>query len=134
MESCIFCKIIKKDIPHFGVYEDEHCLAFLDIYPRAKGHTVVIPKIHVETIESADAQTIATLFSGVQSAVQKVTEVLQPDAYSIGWNNGEVAGQAVPHIHVHILPRWKGDGGGNMHTIIDRPRTVSAKELVPLFL
>jgi len=134
MESCIFCKIIKKDIPHFGVYEDGHCLAFLDIYPRAKGHTVVIPKIHVETIETADAQTIATLFSGVQSAVQKVTEVLQPDAYSIGWNNGEVAGQAVPHIHVHILPRWKGDGGGNMHTIIDRPGTVSAKELAPLFL
>ena len=134
MESCIFCKIIKKDIPHFGVYEDEHCLAFLDIYPRAKGHTVVIPKIHVETIESVDAQTIATLFSGVQSAVQKVTEVLQPDAYSIGWNNGEVAGQAVPHIHVHILPRWKGDGGGNMHTIIDNPGTVSAKELAPLFL
>ncbi len=134
MESCIFCKIIKKDIPHFGVYEDQHCLAFLDIYPRAKGHTVVIPKIHLETIESADPQTIATLFSGAQSAVQKVTEVLHPDAYSIGWNNGEVAGQAVPHIHVHILPRWKGDGGGNMHTIIDRPGTVSAKELAPLFL
>ncbi len=134
MESCIFCKIIKKDIPHFGVYEDQHCLAFLDIYPRAKGHTVVIPKIHLETIESADPQTIATLFSGVQSAVQKVTEVLHPDAYSIGWNNGEVAGQAVPHIHVHILPRWKGDGGGNMHTIINKPGTTSVKELASLFV
>lgn len=132
--NCIFCKIIGKEIPNYTVYEDESVLAFLDVFPCMKGHTVVIPKKHVSKISELNDEEWGKLMLGVKRANARVQEVLKPDATNIGINNGEEAGQAVPHVHWHIFPRWKGDGGGSVHSIIKKPQEkIEVKEVAKLF-
>lgn len=133
MADTIFSKILKKEIPNYTVYEDEHVLAFLDIHPHAKGHTLVIPKKEVVFIGELSEQEVATLFVGVQKTIKKIQEVLNPDGFNVGWNHGKAGGQAVDHVHVHILPRWKGDGGGSQHSVISNPGNVSVKDIAALF-
>jgi len=134
MKDCIFCKIALKEIPNYTVYEDNHALAFLDINPRAKGHTVVIPKVHAETIFDLNEEIAKDLLPAVQKATEKIERVLQPDGYNIGWNHGEAGGQVVPHLHIHIMPRWDGDGGTNMHGIVNAPGEMDVADVAKLFV
>jgi histidine triad (HIT) family protein len=131
--NCIFCKIIAKEVPNYTVYEDEFVLAFLDIFPHAKGHTVAVPKKHVESLVDLTAEESQKLMVGLDSAFRRVNTVLKPDGVNIGINERPAAGQVVPHIHWHILPRYEGDGGGSVHSIIKNPGSVEVKELAKLF-
>lgn len=131
--DCLFCKIITGEIPCYKVYEDENTLAFLDIHPCAKGHTVVIPKKHAATLWDINTEMFELFAAGLQTAAGKVQSVLKPDGMNIGLNNGKVAGQAVAHMHVHILPRWQGDGGGSMHSIVRNDLGVDVQEVAKLF-
>lgn len=131
--DCIFCKIVTKEVPNYTVYEDEHVLAFLDIFPRVEGHTVVIPKEHGVTIFDLSSEIVGRVMQGVQKAAERVQNVLKPEGFSIGFNHGEVAGQVVPHLHFHILPRWKGDKGGNMHSIVKTEHVRPVGETAELF-
>lgn len=115
----IFHKILAGEIPNYTVYEDEYVLAFLDIQPRTKGHTLVIPKVFAKTLLEFPDSVLAGYMTGIKRTMERIDEVLSPDGYNVGWNMQEAAGQAVPYIHCHIMPRWNGDGGGNMHTIVD---------------
>ncbi len=115
--DCIFCKIVNKEIPNYTVYEDEQVLAFLDIFPHAEGHTVVIPKVHAENLLQLNDELIAAVFVAVKKVQEKLQSAVKPEGFSVGWNHGEAGGQAVPHLHVHVLPRWNNDGGGSMHSI-----------------
>jgi len=133
MEDCIFCKITKGEIPNHTVYEDQKVLAFLDIHPHAKGHTVVIPKVHAETYFDLNEDLLEHLSLGIKRTMEKIDKVLNPDGYNVGWNHGTVAGQVVPHLHVHIMPRWEGDGSGSMHTIINNAGDKSVEEIAELF-
>ena len=133
MNDCIFCKIITGEIPNHTVYEDVDALAFLDIHPHAKGHTVVVPKSHVESVIDMSDTDLAQVMRGVTQAVVRIEAVLHPDGYNIGWNDRSAGGQIVPHLHVHILPRWSGDGGGSMHSIIKNPGEMSVDEVAKLF-
>ena len=130
--NCIFCKIIKKEIPNYTVYEDNNSLAFLDIMPRAKGHTVVIPKRHALTAADLTEEEMKDLFVAVKKTAAKIKATLKPDGFNIGWNDGTSAGQVVPHLHVHIMSRWNGDGGGNMHSIINNPGAEKPEDLIKL--
>ena len=133
MDNCIFCKIVNKEIPNYTVREDQHSLAFLDINPHAKGHTVVIPKQHVETaLELADEE-FAKLAASVKRAMEVVNKVLSPDGFNVGWNHGAAGGQAVSHLHIHIMPRWESDGGGSMHSIVNNLGDMPVEELAKLF-
>ena len=134
MHDCIFCKIIDREIPNYTVYEDDHVLAFLDIHPHAKGHTIVVPKVHTETLLELNDELLGFLMMGVKRAQEKIEHVLQPDGYNIGWNHGEVGGQVVPHLHIHVMPRWNGDGGGNMHSVINAPGDEKVEEIAKLFV
>ena len=118
MDSCIFCKIVAGEIPSYKVYEDEHALAFLDIHPCAPGHTVVIPKQHSETELDTEPEEAAAVMQAVQHASRVLKEKLGPAGFNIGWNHGRIAGQAINHWHVHIIPRNAGDNGGSMHSIV----------------
>ena len=131
--DCIFCKIINKEVPNFTVYEDDFVLAFLDIFPHAKGHTVVIPKKHFSDFLSLSAEEIKLLIVGVQNAMKKIQAVLNPEGFNVGWNEKPVAGQVVPHLHVHIFPRYAGDGGGSVHSIIKNPGDKTPQEVFELF-
>jgi histidine triad (HIT) family protein len=133
MLNCIFCKIIEGDIPNYTVYQDDHCLAFLDIHPVTKGHVVVIPKVHAETLLDLNGEITKEFFLGVKSTLERVEKVLSPDGFNVGWNHGDAGGQAVKHLHVHILPRWNGDGGGSMHSIVKKESDVSVEELIGKF-
>ena len=132
--ACLFCKIANKEIPSHIVYEDDHTLAFLDIHPHAKGHTVVIPKIHAETLFDMNDELLGHYLLGVKRAMERIEAVLHPDGYNVGWNQSPAAGQVVPHLHVHIFPRWEGDGGTNMHGIINNPGEMVVEEVAKILV
>ncbi len=108
--DCVFCRIVKGSIPSMKVYEDEDVLAFLDIYPIAKGHTLVIPKAHYPDLPSTPRPVWAKAMGVVQDLTPKVRDAMGADAANVGINVGRVAGQAVFHVHAHIIPRREGDG------------------------
>lgn len=132
--TCIFCKIVAGEIPNYTVFENEHVLAFLDIHPCSKGHTVIVSKKHIERLSDMDPGTWAAVMLGVQGALGRVYDVLKPEAVNVGINDGPAAGQTVPHIHWHILPRYKGDGGGSVHSIIRTKDSVDVPMLAKLFV
>lgn len=133
MNNCIFCKIGRKEIPAHVIYEDKHSLAFLDIKPHSKGHTVVIPKQHAVTSFDLDDQALQELILGVKKTLGILRDVLFPDGFNVGWNQNTAAGQVVPHLHIHIFPRYNGDGGGSMHSIVNSPSSSTVDDVAKLF-
>ena len=107
--DCVFCAIAAGEIPSFKVYEDDQVLAYLDINPFSKGHTLVIPKAHSTGLLDTDDQVLADVVAKVKRIAAHVTRVLGCDGFNILQNNGEAAGQTVRHVHFHIIPRWNGD-------------------------
>ena len=114
----IFAKILRGEAPAVRVFEDDHVLAFMDVFPQARGHTLVIPKRSTaRNLLDAPAEVIGPLMLGVQRVARAVRAALKPDGLMISQFNGAVAGQTVFHLHVHIIPRWDGvslgrHGGG----------------------
>lgn len=106
--SCIFCKIVRKQAPASLVYEDENVLAFLDIRPLSKGHTLVIPKQHYVTIFEVPEELVAQLHRIVKRVALAVKEATKADGISIIQQNGKAAGQEIFHLHVHVIPRFEG--------------------------
>ncbi|MBU0459955.1 MAG: HIT family protein [Nanoarchaeota archaeon] len=133
MKDCLFCKIVKKEIPCHNIYEDKNNLAFLDIQPHAQGHTVVISKTHAPSITELEDQKLQSLIIAVKKAMKLIKEKLSPTGFTIGINHGKISGQTVDHLHIHILPRYEGDGGGNVHSIIKNPGDKSVEEVAELF-
>jgi histidine triad (HIT) family protein len=131
--NCIFCKIIAKEIPCYKIWEDENSLAFLDVKPHAKGHTIVIPKNHAKMVNDLTDENFANLMVFVKKVMTLLKEKLNPAGFNVGWNNGEIAGQVVPHIHIHIMPRYVGDDGGSMHSIISNAGDIGVEEVAMLF-
>lgn len=130
--GCIFCRIARSEAPAHIVYEDEHTMAFLDIHPLVEGHTMVIPKAHYETLEALPPEQVGRVFEGVRKVSEALRRALGAEATTIGINNGKAAGQVVPHLHVHVLPRYAGDGGGTIHSILHRPAGRSLDEVQQL--
>lgn len=110
MEECLFCKIVKGEIPSYKVYEDEKTFAFLDINPINIGHTLVIPKNHVSRISMAEEGDLLALTKALKKVITGVEDALSVDNLNVFVNQGEYAGQLVPHLHYHIVPRHAGDG------------------------
>lgn len=106
-EDCVFCKIVEGKIPAYRVHETEDWLAFLDAEPVSKGHTLVIPKKHVEDIHGAEG--IDFMWGALVKTADAVKEAFDAEGINIDQNNGEVAGQEVFHMHFHVTPRYTGD-------------------------
>lgn len=104
--DCIFCKIIKGEIPCAKVYEDDDVLAFLDLGQVTKGHTLVIPKTHKKDIFELDAETAAKLYKRVPMIASALQKTFHPVGLNVLNNNGEPAGQSVLHYHIHLIPRY----------------------------
>ena len=107
--ECIFCSIISKDREAAYVYEDEEFMAIMDKYPINIGHTLVMPKKHYKTLLDMPLNDIARLFALTAYIAKAVVKATNADGFSIGQNNGEVANQIIPHVHVHIIPRYAND-------------------------
>jgi len=119
--QCIFCRIVKGEIPAEKVYEDDHALAFLDILPRSPGHVMVIPKTHAKTFLDLPENLIGPFFLAAQKVLGMLKKALAPDGFTLGINHGKVSGQEVDHLHLHIMPRWRGDGGHPLQSVISNP-------------
>lgn len=127
MEDCLFCKLVKGEIPSYKVYEDENAVAFLDIHPSAPGHTMVIHKKHGLTLLDYTQEELGQLMNAVQKVDQKIVKALGTQLITIGINQFEEGG--VPHLHIHLIPRWKNDGGGIIQTTVKNPPKESLDEL-----
>lgn len=110
MENCIFCRIVKKEIPCMKIYEDADTLVFLDTARDVDGHMLVIPKKHVKTLRDCDAGTLHHLMDTVQKVTIHCVENCGYDGVNILHASGEDAGQSVPHFHIHLIPRKEKDG------------------------
>lgn len=117
MENCLFCNIIAKKISAEIIYEDDFTISFLDINPITPGHTLVIPKIHAENIIDLPENETKELFIAVKRITALLDKSLTANGFTIGINHGKASGQAIDHIHIHIIPRYNGDGGRSMHSI-----------------
>lgn len=106
MENCIFCKIAEKEIPGKIVYEDDICLAFLDLSQTTNGHTLVIPKKHCQNILEIDDNDLAHIILVTKKLANKIMDKLNAKGVNILTNANEVAGQTVMHFHLHIIPRY----------------------------
>ncbi len=109
----IFAKILRGEMPAVKVFEDDHVLAFMDVFPQSKGHTLVIPKHSTARnyLEEA-SENVGPLMLGVQRVAKAVRAALNPDGIQISQFNGAPAGQTVYHLHFHIIPRWDGEALG----------------------
>jgi histidine triad (HIT) family protein len=128
-EDCIFCRIVDGDIPARVVYEDDDVLAFFDANPLAPGHTLVIPKEHYGTLEDTPTEPGEMAFAAAHYLTPRIEDAVDADASTVAINNGEAAGQEVPHLHVHIIPRFEGDGGKPIHAIAGEAPDLSDAEL-----
>jgi len=118
MSNCPFCRIAAGELDTQVVYEDEHVLAFLDAHPLADGHTLVIPKSHIERLADLPADLAGPLFAAAAKVSSAQRAVLGAPGVTLGVNDGREAGQGVPHLHIHLVPRYADDGGGNLHTML----------------
>lgn len=127
--DCLFCKITGKTIPSEVVYEDESVLAFLDIHPLAPGHTLIVPKVHSDNLLDLPDADVAKVFLSVKKVTALLAEKLAPAGFTIGINHGRIGGQLVDHLHVHVIPRFEGDGGGSLHSVVKNPPKESLSDL-----
>lgn len=114
-DDCIFCKIIKGEIPSAKVYEDEHVLAFLDISQVSKGHTLVIPKTHTRNLYDTPPEVARELFASVPKIANAIKKAYNPIGLNLLNNNEAEAGQSVFHLHLHLLPKYEIGEGFSAH-------------------
>ena len=112
MENCIFCKIANGEIPSATLYEDEDFRVILDLGPASKGHALILPKAHAADIYELPDETAGKAMILAKKMATAMTAALKCDGFNIVQNNGECAGQTVFHFHMHLIPRYKGDGVG----------------------
>ena len=129
--DCIFCKIAKGEIPTKIITQTEKSIAFLDAFPLTKGHTLVIPKNHHDKIQNLSLEENSDLFSTVQKVISKVDNLTGSTLMAV--HNGKDAGQEIPHVHVHLVPRSPDDSGGPIHCLFDSTLSVSDSENDEIF-
>ena len=129
--DCIFCKIISKEIPTKILYEDDDTISFLDAFPVAKGHTLVIPKTHHTKIQDLPFDINQKLFDTVHKMTSKVDSLEGSTLIAI--HNGKESGQEIPHVHVHLIPRSNDDSAGPVHSMFKDKIELSKSEIDSIY-
>ena len=129
--DCIFCKIISGDIQTTILKETPNSLSFFDAFPLAKGHVLVIPKNHRQKIQDMTIEENADLFSLVHLMISKVDSITGSTLVAV--HNGAEAGQEIPHVHVHLVPRNKDDSAGSIHSMFNSTLKLSESEINELY-
>ena len=125
--DCIFCRIISKQIPAKIINETSHSICFLDAFPLANGHVLIIPKNHHKKIQDMSSVENSDLFSLVHTMISKVDSLTGSTLLAI--HNGKNAGQEIPHVHVHLIPRSKSDSAGPVHDMFNTSLKLSNSEI-----
>ena len=129
--ACIFCKIISKEVPAKILYEDEYSISFLDAFPVAKGHTLVIPKKHFAQIQDMSSDMNQKLFDTVHKMITKIDSVMGSTLVLI--HNGKDSGQEIMHVHVHLIPRGIDDSGDNLDSMFKNKIKLTDDEIDDLY-
>ena len=127
--NCVFCKIIAGEIPAKVIMQNEKAMALLDAFPLAAGHSLVIPKSHYAKVQQMSEQDAMAMFEIVWKLTGAVETGSQVTASTIAIHNGNEAGQEVPHVHAHIVPRKRGDGAGAIHSMFKIKPKLSPQEM-----
>ena len=125
--DCIFCKIASKEIPAKILVETESCIGFLDAFPLAKGHALVIPKNHYEKLQDLPTDVNTEVFSTVHSLISKVDSLTGATLMAV--HNGKDSGQEIPHVHVHLIPRSSEDSAAAVHSMFSQKLELSESEI-----
>jgi histidine triad (HIT) family protein len=112
MPDCVFCMIREGQIPSAKVYEDARTMAFMDINPLTRGHCLVVTKVHAPTLYDVEVEDLKAAVSTAKKVAGALRKALNPDGLNMLQANGAAAFQSVPHFHLHLIPRWTGDGKG----------------------
>ncbi len=129
--DCVFCKIISGEIPSKFLKKTSHSVSFLDAFPLAKGHVLVIPKNHHQKIQDMTIEENTDLFSLVHDIISKVDSITGSTLVAV--HNGKEAGQEIPHVHVHLVPRSKNDSAGAIHSMFDPALKLPKSEMDELY-
>ena len=129
--DCIFCKIVKGEIPAKIIENTNKSLAFMDAFPLANGHSLVIPKNHYEKMQEIPPEENAELFETVRKVLSKVDKLTNSTLVAL--HNGKDSGQEIPHVHIHLIPRSKEDSAGPVHSMFKNRPKLSDKEFNELF-
>lgn len=116
MKDCIFCKVIAKEVPGYFILEEKEYVAFLDIFGSTDGHIMVVPRKHGYSIFDYSEEELGILMGGAQEIARKMQKALNTDAITIGINHEEEKG--VPHLHIHLIPRFNDDGGKVLQSLV----------------
>jgi histidine triad (HIT) family protein len=116
--TCLFCRVGTGELEVSLVAANDAAVAFLDLHPHAPGHTLVVPRVHAPTLAELPASVVGPLFSLVQETARLLAERLEAPGMTFGINQGIIAGQGVPHLHVHLMPRFANDGGSSIHAVV----------------
>ncbi len=127
--ACIFCRIAAEEAPSRTVHRADDVVAFLDANPLAPGHTLVIPTAHHERLADLPAALARDLFGTVHALLDPVETAVDADAVTVAVNDGSAAGQEVPHVHCHLVPRFHDDGGGPIHAAMGGRPSLDEAEL-----
>ena len=122
MTNCVFCRIVAKEIPATVVHEDEHTLAFMDIGQVNPGHVLVALKKHAENIFALDEAQAGAVFRSAAKVARAIRGAFEPQGLSVYQANGAAAGQTVLHLHIHLVPRYEGDGMALTWPVKNPPR------------
>ena len=128
-QDCILCKIALKKIPAHIIIENDKAMAFLDAYPLSKGHTLIIPKSHYSKIQELDEDSSQSLFNILWKITNPVEKASGVNSSTLAIHNGKEAGQEIPHVHIHIIPRNRRDGAGPVHSMFKNKPNVSSFEM-----
>jgi len=129
--DCVFCKIVSGEIKSKFLKETKYSVSFLDAFPLASGHVLVIPKDHHEKIQDMSISENTDLFSLVHEMVSNVDKITGSTLVAI--HNGKEAGQEIPHVHVHLVPRSNDDSAGAIHSMFNSTVTLSESEMDKLY-
>lgn len=127
--ACVFCRITADEAPSRTVYRDDDVVAFLDANPLAPGHTLVIPEAHHERLSDLRPALARDLFGTAHALIDPVQAAVEADGVTVAVNDGRAAGQEVPHVHCHLVPRFDDDDGGPIHAAMGRRPRLNEDEL-----
>lgn len=145
--ECLFCKIINREIPADIIYEDDAVLALLDVFPCTEGHTLVIPKRHMPNLLEMREDELLPFWRSARHVLGMLRDKLgyssgegdglSPETvrgFTIGINHDKVAGQAVEHLHLHLIPRYEGDRGGSLHSVVKQEHQRSVSDIMRILM
>jgi histidine triad (HIT) family protein len=128
-KNCTFCKIVERHISARIISQNDNAIAFLDAFPLSVGHTLIIPKRHYSKVQDMNSEYSSAMFDLLRVVTEAVERVTRAKASTIAIHNGVEAGQVILHVHIHIIPRFSGDGAGPVHSMFKNRPNINSEEM-----